>query len=408
MPFMPAAREVNLGGENCWLIDWSELFEGGVKRCSGARGGEMRNFHVVFRIRIHTSGTLIFWDDDGSIIRRAGRIVHTDRTVHPLKRNEIDVNAGDELEIAQWQSYGEWKWAARLEPTVRVNATAQTILAPYLPAVRKRLRKPNGPVLKVFTSGSAPARAILGIYSMVLNGYLPAEVILYGEHQWNDYSRQLFRDLLPFARVVPTNEFIRSLASFGLSHLTEWARAHWFVMKTCLALLHPPEESCLFDDDLFVLRPIDDALDAFAAGSQLVFTPDADYTGQYLNTWGRILGVGPALPTARFNAGLYFLRRPADPCAIIRALLQVPPQRIAAMDWEQGFIACWHAKEKFTQLSGQRYFFPYLDGLPGGFLGYDYQRNPCGFTTVHFCGLNEKPSDADALLLADAILQTER
>jgi hypothetical protein len=37
-------------------------------------------------------------------------------------------------------------------------------------------------------------------------------------------------------------------------------------------------------------------------------------------------------------------------------------------------------------------------------LGYDYAANPCGFASVHFGGLAEKPTDSVARLLAADIL----
>jgi len=59
------------------------------------------------------------------------------------------------------------------------------------------------------------------------------------------------------------------------------------------------------------------------------------------------------------------------------------------------------------ELPSQRYFYPLLDGLPGGMLGYDYRNNPCGFATVHHGGLPEKPTDAVALWLAGDILRSD-
>lgn len=50
-------------------------------------------------------------------------------------------------------------------------------------------------------------RTIICIYSMILNGYRPPEVWLYGEHQWTPEARRSFAEWLPFARVAPTNRY---------------------------------------------------------------------------------------------------------------------------------------------------------------------------------------------------------
>jgi len=86
------------------------------------------------------------------------------------------------------------------------------------------------------------------------------------------------------------------------------------------------------------------------------------------------------------------------------AMLRVHASRQPAWQWEQGFIATQFADEAVCELPTQRYFYPYFDGLPGGMLGYDYARNPCGFASIHFGCLIEKPSDCMAQLLAPAIL----
>src|SRR5574337_1250533 len=103
MPDLPRPRLRSVHGEPCWMVDWGEWFGGGLQRWDG-RQGEMRNFQVVFRLRIARSGTLIFWDDDGSIIRRSGEVIHRDRSLHPLTRHEVAVIAAEELEVADRKS----------------------------------------------------------------------------------------------------------------------------------------------------------------------------------------------------------------------------------------------------------------------------------------------------------------
>ena len=59
-------------------------------------------------------------------------------------------------------------------------------------------------------------------------------------------------------------------------------------------------------------------------------------------------------------------------------------------------------------LPTQRYFYPVFDGMPGGFLDYDYARNPCGFASVHFGGVSPKPADQAMLALAPDVLYRRR
>ena len=286
MPVQIQPRWQTIHGELCWTMDWRELFSGGLKfwvpRCSG----EMRGFHVVFCLRIRHSGTLIFWDDDGCLIRRRGQLVHADRSAHGAARSEIRVCAGDRLQVAQWQHDGEWMWGARVAP-VRADKsqTAADAFRPYLNAVEHRLREPDGPPLKMYFSGASPLRTVLSLYSMIINGYRPSSVLVFGDYQWPAASRELFEALLPFANIIGVEEVLQRIDSIGGSSLRSMALQHWYVMKICVGLLCPPAEFCFMDDDVFVLARIDEALSAFQM-SNLVFAPDADYAAEYLAAWG--------------------------------------------------------------------------------------------------------------------------
>jgi hypothetical protein len=400
MPILPQPQWVMVDDDACWHIDWCKVFDGGLKHWSGPRAsGEMRGFHVIFVIRVNTSGTLIFWDDDGSIIRRNDEIVHTDRTTHPPVRHEIAVSAGDHLEIAQWQNYGGWTWGARLVPQNASAHPSMDVLLPYVDRVKQRLRNPNGPALKMYFSGKTPAFTILALYSMILNGYRPSRVLVFGEYQWSEQSQELFGKFMPFADIVPNENVLRWLREAGGTRLASLAQQYWSVMKTCIGVLYPPGEYCFLDDDVFILDVVDDALVAFREHN-LVFAPDADYSNDYLAAWS---SRGP-LPTGRINTGLYWLRNTHDTSLLVRDLFRVLPLREPRWQWDQGFIAVHYRNEPSYQLSTQRYFYPYFDGLPGDFLGYDYASNPCGFASIHFGGLAEKPSDTVALLLAPSIL----
>jgi hypothetical protein len=254
----------------------------------------------------------------------------------------------------------------------------------------------------MFTNGASPARTVLSTYSMVMNGYAPQKVLLFGEHQWSGESRSLFDRCLPFAEIIETSAVRWAINEAGATPLTIPAMRAWWVMKTCVALFSDPREFCMMDDDVFVLASVEDALSAFAA-ADLVYQGDMDHGDSYTRVWGSPRTSG-RLPTGRFNAGLYWMRNTLNARDIARGMLQVSPGRAWHVDWEQGFIATLFAAGRSVQLPSQRYFYPLLDGLPGGMLGYDYRNNPCGFRTIHFGGLPEKPSDAVALWLADDIL----
>src|SRR5207247_10181024 len=93
-----------------------------------------------------------------------------------------------------------------------------------------------------------------------------------------------------------------------------------------------------------------------------------------------------------------------DPAEVGELLLAPAHTYTPSWLWEQGFMALEYSRDTSCALSGQRYFYPFFDGLPGGITGYDYGRNPCGFASVHFGGLMEKPSDSTSRMLAAQIL----
>ena len=390
MPTTPIPRWWVQDGEPCWMIDWREFFRSGV--IDQGLGGQMRLFHVVFTIRVLHSGTLVFWDDDGCIIRRQGLLLHQDRSAHTMTRHELAVSGGDILEVAQWQLLGGWLWGGRVGGQVHRRRSPLDVIAGYVGRVHDRCLLPEGPPLKVFTDGRCPLRTAVGVHSLILNGYAPSEVRLYGDSQWSHTAREAFGQTLPFAKVVGTEEVLGRIRSAGGPQLADWARRYWWVMKTCVALIEPPAVFCLLDDDVFVLDSVADALEAFQ-NHDLVFGPDFDHGGEYMATWGRVLGISGHLSTGNFNAGLYWCRQHLDPRQVAAYMLRVSPASRPNFYWEQGFIAAAYARRAHMALPSQRYLFPLCDGLPGGLLGYDFRRNPCGFASIHYGGLGQKPSD---------------
>lgn len=405
-PYLPQPRWDMIDDQPCFLIDWRETFRRGVRHPPIADCGDMCGFHVVFEIRIAASGTLSFWEDNGSVIRRNGSVIHCDRTAHAATRSEIAVEAGERLLIAQWQLHNDWLWGASLVESSD-RAECEDAALRYTKAVADRLARPNGPPLKTLVQGEASIRTVIAIYSMVLNGYSPSGIVLFGEHQWSDETLKFFQAALPFAEIRSTEETLRLVRAAGGHDLVNLADKYWFVMKACVALLSPPREFCFMDDDVFVLEPVEDALQNFDE-CDAVFTPDTNHGGAYLSVWGDIFG-NSKLSTARMNTGLIWLRAPFNPANLARLMLRGKDRvQIGAWAWEQGLFANFYANKRVHQLASQRYLCPLWDGLPGGVLGYDYCNNPCHFAAIHFGGLWNKPTDSAAAYLAPQILSKSR
>ncbi|HZT99917.1 MAG TPA: hypothetical protein VFA10_09670 [Ktedonobacteraceae bacterium] len=403
MPMLPQLHCELINEELCWMINWRNMFRQGLRIGNPDMGGEMRDFHIVLHLRIKEGGILVFWDDDGSIIRKNGAIIHTDRHAHSLTRHEIEVLEGDLLDVAQWQFGWDWFWGARIiRSDGKTVSSAVDMLMPYLQLVQQRLQQPEGPPLKVYTHGRMPICTIVAIYSLILNGYVPSAVYLFGENDWNERARRLFATFLPFAQVVPVGQVLAQMRTLGGHRLAEMASHYWFVMKFCVGILYPPEVCSLMDDDVFVLERLDEAL-AASHEYDLVYAPDQELGGGYLDTWGRVFAHQGPLHTNRCSAWLYWVKNVFEPQRLALRALQVQP-RMAAHLWEQGLIALAYANRHTLELPSQRYPFALFQGLPGGMTGYDYKLNPCGFKAIHFGGLWEKPSDGVALQLAPQIL----
>lgn len=381
-----------------FAIDWRDVFRSDLNWAGQPAAGEMRGFHVIFRLRVELGGKLIFVDADGSIIKRNGELVHEDRESHEPRRHEIDVAPGDRLDIAQWQRSGDWVWGARLAPAK--NETTLEALEPYRRPVYEALTNPNGPVLKIYTSAAHPLRCALSIYSMVLNGYRPAGIKVFGDYQWDGPRRLAMAELLPFAEFISIDRVEQTLGELD-PRLIPLARRQAFAMKTCVCLFMPPHEYCYLDDDIFILDRIDDALRLHDT-HRLVYAPDRDYDALYRKIW--CANRTDRLSTGNINTGFYLARNDKDVRSQVARFLQTPPDGHPAWAWEQGFLATEFAGDNTAALPSQRYFYPVFDGLPGGLFGYDWQANPCGFVSVHFGGPKPKPNDRAAGTLVHDIL----
>jgi hypothetical protein len=403
MPKLPDFHDREIAGTTFRAVDWRRHFASGVPVHQHHYSGEMKQFHVVFTIRISRTGTFIFYDDDGCVIRRHGEIIHDDRSVHTLTRHELNVRAGDRLEIAQWQFHGDWLWAGFVQSRGHSLQDDVDLFRPYWKAVQKALRRPNGPPLKTYFAASHPVRAALAIHSLILNGYRPTEVLVFGDYQWDSRGRQAVQELLPFAKIIPTNQVLETARALD-SFLPSIAMSCWSAMKICVCLLYPPFEYCFLDDDVFVLDRMDEALLRFR-DHDLVYAPDWNHGESYLRIWN---SNSRPLATGDINTGIHLLRNRHDRVGQARRLVRNPPDGHPVWLWEQGFVATEFAGDATFSLPSQRYFYPIFDGLPGGLLGYDWGLNPCEFATAHFGGLQYKPNDDDARALTDEILRRHR
>lgn len=407
MPLQPPWRFEVFEGFECNALDWTDIFRMGVRMPYELSAAEMRGFYVVFRLRVLQTGRLIFFATDGCMIRRNGEIVHEDRERHPPRRHELNVRLGDCLEVAQWQSGGRWLWAAHWfgMPFSLEESLAGAL--PYRRQVEEALARPNGPMLKVFTKGSEPVRGVLAIYSLVLNGYRPAGIQVFGDHQWDARSSRIMRELLPFADIVSLDRVERTLDAVNPG-LMALARRVWGAMKIGVGLFFPPYEYCFLDDDIFVVDRMDDALRLWD-DHDFVYAPDWDHTGRYSavpyprradHPAPRVLGT--------VSTGIYLLRNHGDRVAQSERLLATSSDGRQTWEWEQGFFAWEFAYGSSAALSSQRYFVPLFDGLPGGLQGYDWRTNPCEFVCVHFGGSAPKPGDLEAGSLFHEILGRHR
>lgn len=394
MPSLPPWRLHVFDGVECNALDWTDIFRIDMPMLCDLAVAEMRGFYVVFRLRVRATGHLAFFDTDGCIIRRNGKIVHEDRERHPVRPHEMNVWVGDRLEIAHWQSGGSWIWGARwFGRSFTLDESLQDV-EQYRFSVEEALTRAEGPVLKVFTSGVAPVRCALSIYSLVLNGYRPAGIKVFGDYQWNARSTCILQKLLPFAEIVSLSRVERTLDALNPG-LMPLARRNWGAMKICIGLFFPPREYCFLDDDIFVVGRMDDAFQLWDR-HDFVHAPDNMTTFRYSPVRYPKRPGSPEPAPRNLSTGIYLLKNHADLEAQSERLVNTPRDGHPSWFWEQGFFSWEFAYGSAVVLPSQRYFVPGFDGLPGGFYGYDWERNPCEFVCVHFGGPAPKPGDREA------------
>lgn len=392
-----------VGTDICWKVDWNHFFNAQLQHStkSNRKGGEMRHFYLVFTIKIKATGHLKIWTSGTCFIRRVDRMSQIESLKCRPNYSYFFAQKDEKLEIVQCQMEGDWFWAIAIQENISDNENK--ILSHLAKRARERLNTPNGPVLKLFTDGQNPIRVLISLFSLIINGYAPKAIYLFGEHQWPNRMWAVCRRFCPFVKIIRSSRVLSYVSHLGSSTLLERARQNWFVMKTCANILYPPNAYCAMDDDVIVLDDLSEALVLFE-DNKLVYTQDKDLSKEYLNTWRSAFRTQFTLSTGRFNAGLYWAQNPRDKRRIVKLASSVMPTIDEPHYWEQGIIAMIYRNRTTVDLDSCRYLFARIDGLPGGLLGYDYRNNPCGFKSIHFSGLLSKPSDVDALYIATRLL----
>lgn len=384
------------GCHSYWTIDWGELFRGGVRF-----RGTMHGFGVVFRIRVSADGQFAFVSDGYCEIRRGELLLFRGPA---SAEASLDARVGEILDIAVAHGNSDWTWGARVADSAKAGPELVSV---YLPRVLARLRLPDGPPLKVFTDARDPMRTVISIYSMILNGYSPSQILLYGGYQWKPFVKTLLAQFLPFAVPIPLSGIHDQVARAASSSLVDVAKDHWYVMKTCVSLLCEPSEFCMMDDDLFVLESVSGA-QALSRVREFVFVPENDNADLYRSIWGEEFE-GRSMPnTARVNTALFWLNMRKDRTEVAARMVRGLNKLEHKWAWEQGFYAHLFAGDDVQELPPASWWYPFFGGLPGGMMGYDYANNPCRFTMVHFGGDVDKPSDGEALQLMHQILGRSR
>ncbi len=388
----PAPDWCQFGGHDYWTLDWGELFRGGDRYL-----GTMPGFGVIFQVRIQTAGQFAFTSGGHCEIRRGPEELYRGL---PLPDAAVAVAPGDILQIAVAHGPDDWRFGGRIEPTGKAGTDLANV---YLPRVLERLLHPDGPPLKVFTDARNPMRTVISIYSMILNGYSPKHVYIYGSYQWKPFVNTLLGKFLPFATPVLFSGIEEQVTRFAPGILTETAKDHWYLMKSCVSLLCEPSVFCMMDDDLFILDSVATP-QALAGERDFVFVPERDNSLLYGSIWGSEFDHPSLAATGRVNTALYWLNMQKDRKEVADRMVRGLGKLENKWAWEQGFYAHLFAGDKLHELPAASYWYPFFCGLPGGMAGYDYANNPCGFTMVHFGGDVEKPSDATALQLMPQIL----
>jgi hypothetical protein len=390
MPDAPIPRLENWRGHGSWLYDFHRFFQNQMGVPYRATSPQMRLRQIVLRGRAARAGRLLIWADDMAVVRRNG-LVTGEKRAPGNGGLMIDVASGDEIEIACAQLAGEWWLSVGFERPVLSDQDRIDLLRPWSVLAGERLRQPDGPPLKLYTNARNPSLMASSLLTMVVNGYSPEEVLLYGDYQWSPEKRAMVEALLPFARIVPAAETCRRLEELGGPELPELARAHWWVMKSAITLLENPASACMMDDDLLILEPLTDALSASRTHALVHVQDRKDWASRYRGVWSHALSLPDPLPTGLVNCGLVFIRQMHDRQQVARMMVEYSPARIQAMVdfdirkwcWEQGLVAALYAEQPVFPLDLQRHLFVPHDGLPYGPLAYDYERNPAGYSSVH-------------------------
>ncbi len=270
----------------------------------------------------------------------------------PWRNDEEWLTLGLEVAIA-WEMFAAETNDDRRAGSDRINvdgpAPARS-LSEHLPRVLESLRYPNGPELWFFTDGESPHRALTAVYGIILNGYSPNGITLFGSHHWDDHARREFTALAPFATVAQSDLVFATIEQAMGRGLAAEARRRVEVERIAAPLVWPGGECCVAGDDVFVLNGVDDALRTAREHDLVIIAdaetaPDPPKAGLFRSSRG----------LHKFPGSLYWVRRHVDSTRIakVAALLSSDaapwPDRVYAM------VALLYAGRPTALLPADRY-----------------------------------------------------
>jgi SAM-dependent methyltransferase len=284
------------------------------------------------------------------------------------------------------------------------------LLSPLAAEAARRIAIPNGPPVAVYCDGNSPVRAAIAIYSLILNGYGPEKVALFGEHRWSEETKAFLQASLSFAEFPATESLRSAVRRAGGETLEGMIGGNDFGLRAAMALFVSNEEMCILEDDVVVLDGLDEGVNRLRT-HDLVFAPAIDKGRQFRKRWPTARKLPRPLATADFGGGLYWLRPVTHPGLIAQQILRLsmPSGGNPDRDWLNGLIALAYARHDIWKLPEQLHIntASALEATPKQLvqlrqtiLSYDFQRNPSRLGSVCLAPPLQPLSDGEALAVA--------
>jgi hypothetical protein len=287
------------------------------------------------------------------------------------------------------------------------------LLTPLAAAAAGRMVIPNGPTVAVYSDGTSPVRTAIAIYSLVLNGYAPHSVKVFGEHRWSEGTKAFFQASLPFAEIPATEELRSAIRRAGDKALERMIAENDFGLRAAMALFVSNDEMCILEDDVVIIDGLDEGVNRLRT-HDLVYAPANDKGRQFRMRWPTVRKLPTALIAADFGGGLYWLRPTSHPALIAEYILQlaVPSGGEPDSDWLNGLIALSYARYDVWKLpehlhtnaatvSGDTH--EQQAQLREKLLSYDYQHNPMRLCSICLDSPLRPLSDREALALVPSL-----